>query len=1175
MRLRWLGIVGSVVAVAAMLLTSLGPFSSADPSSSSLAPPHRVLLPADPAPLAGAASSLEHGGGPAHGLALRCQVTSPTGGTCAAAPRLQPTIAPGWSPLTPPFTGYSAAFAYDVSDGYAVLFGGILGAYWVSNYTWLFEAGIWKNISSSLPLLPPARANTSLAYDPNVGGVVLFGGSCAIAYTCLFNDTWAFVHGGWENLTAASPNATNTPGPRQAESLAFDASPGSGLVLFGGWSYYGSCPSSGTQLCKDTWVFNRSWSQVTPTTSPPGRYDAPMTWDPNLGADLLFGGISCYGFPPCPLTSGSTYRNDTWSYAGGTWTFLPESSPNATNTPQSRTGAAMAFDPAVAGTVLVGGRTATTWFTDTWVYAGGAWSNLSLPATAGTAPQYLGAATYDLDGGELVVAGGSVHCPANSCAPSWSFDGHGWAGIGAAALGGSTVLAAMAYDAHDGYVVAFGGTSLSGFDRGTWRYGGGVWTNITPSPLNATNSPSARFGAAMAYDAIDGYALLFGGSACPPLVGHPCRDTWKFVGGRWTNISAPTLTATNTPPGRLAAAVAYDSADQEVVLFGGAGDSGTLRDTWTYHAGNWTQVVFLVNASLPSARELAAMADDPADGYLVLFGGDGNCPNNVCGDTWTFSGSSWMQVTGFSTAPLGRYGEAMSYDAVDGYVLMYGGAGFGCPGSGFSNCPDTWSFSAGVWSELSATSAVPALYQASMVDDQRDGYVLLQGGDDNSPPNVSTYVASWAFVPEVVIGVPTVRPIFGDVGGNVTVTVSVAGGGNGSYALRWQGLPSGCAPSSMLVSFNCTTSTEGTYSIRALVNDSSGVSGDFSPWVTFQEGPAPALGVPVSSRSSADVGQSVEFTASILAPGHAPDTVRWSWSPALRCVNLPGLSLNCTAFAAGSALVATAALLDASGFTTRASSAPVAVFPDPAVTASVNTSRTDAGIPVNWSATVVGGSGGFGYEWSGLPSGCPSVSTSFVTCVPSSSSAVRVGVTVLDSNGATNQSTAPTVQVAPDPAVRLAVNRTSITLGDRITLTATASLGTPPFVYTFREDGQSFLNLTASTTTTIVPAVVGTVDYQVELIDTVGGTAVSSAVNVTIQSPVSGGHHPNPNQGTNASGGEVPLWEIGALVVVAIAAVAGAVLFAQRRRSTRGPGSVAETDSETTTYEPDEAEGPP
>ncbi len=81
-------------------------------------------------------------------------------------------------------------------------------------------------------------------------------------------------------------------------------------------------------------------------------------------------------------------------------------------------------------------------------------------------------------------------------------------------------FASMVYDAADGYVVLSGGAGGSGvFFGDTWRFLGGSWTDITPS-----SSPSPRDGASMAYDAADGYVILFGGVSSGALLG----DTWKF-----------------------------------------------------------------------------------------------------------------------------------------------------------------------------------------------------------------------------------------------------------------------------------------------------------------------------------------------------------------------------------------------------------------------------------------------------------------------------------------------------------------------------------------------------------------------------------------------------------------------------------------------------------------------
>jgi hypothetical protein len=77
--------------------------------------------------------------------------------------------------------------------------------------------------------------------------------------------------------------------------------------------------------------------------------------------------------------------------------------------------------------------------------------------------------------------------------------------------------------------------------------------------------------------------------------------------------------------------MAYDAATSNVVLFGGAGVSGDLGDTWTWDGSTWTKQA---PATSPPAREDASMAYDAATGNAVLFGGGGN--SRWIGVTWTW-----------------------------------------------------------------------------------------------------------------------------------------------------------------------------------------------------------------------------------------------------------------------------------------------------------------------------------------------------------------------------------------------------------------------------------------------------------------------------------------------------------------------------------------------------------
>jgi hypothetical protein len=273
------------------------------------------------------------------------------------------------------------------------------------------------------------------------------------------------------------------------------------------------------------------------------------------------------------------------------------------------------------------------------------------------------------------------------------------------------------------------------------------WVQSMVSP-----TPSARAGAAMAYDAADGYLLLFGGCLSPgDYWGHVCTalgDTWTFRNGVWTNITSSIRGP--SPPPRIDAGIAYDSADGYVVMFGGY--NGTiahvLNDTWTFHAGQWTEQHPTVS---PPARNGAGMAGYDAGHEVVLFGGDSNVTGQVAffGDTWVYHTGEWSRLAP-SSAPSSRYDVAMSYDPADQSVLLFGG----WSSTQTQSFGDTWSFANGTWTEVSSPISPPAENTATMAFDPSRNLMVMTGGHVGENLSSLTWgfnaSAGWQVIPAIV-----------------------------------------------------------------------------------------------------------------------------------------------------------------------------------------------------------------------------------------------------------------------------------------------------------------------------------------------------------------------------------------------------------------------------------------
>jgi hypothetical protein len=300
------------------------------------------------------------------------------------------------------------------------------------------------------------------------------------------------------------------------------------------------------------------------------------------------------------------------------------------DTPGVRNAHALAYDGRVA--LLFGGATDSAVVGDTWGWDGKDWRRL---AAGGPPPRTFPAMAGDgvsrafLFGGSRVLFGDdSVAANRDAAqalfADTWSWDGTRWTEV-TGTQPPARAEAAAAWDPKRKRMVLFGGYTWKDGRRerlqDTWEFNGQAWARFS------TTGPSARSGAAMAFDPELGQVVLFGGSGAT-------NDTWIWDGTAWSEAPAPT-----PPPGRFNAAMA-GPATGSILRFGGWDGQARTADTWRLRGGLWSAVK---TGDSPPARNHAAMTHDTKRDCFVLFGGHDGA--SVFGDVWERCGSgNWKRV---------------------------------------------------------------------------------------------------------------------------------------------------------------------------------------------------------------------------------------------------------------------------------------------------------------------------------------------------------------------------------------------------------------------------------------------------------------------------------------------------------------------------------------------------
>ena len=310
---------------------------------------------------------------------------------------------------------------------------------------------------------------------------------------------------------------------------------------------------------------------VAAPAGPAARAGASMAYDKASNGLVLFGGESAAGM-----------QNDTWIFEGTRWR---RTRPAASPTP--RRWASLAADPAGRGLILFGGLSGSTTLGDTWRWENGTWTRLA-PMLSPSA-RYGASMATDAAHAKTILFGGTTGAADGDQQDTWSWDGTGWlptpaAGPTARRFGTATYASAA------GGIVMFGGTSGDTLLNDTWLWDGLAWVDQV-GPGGLQYAPGPRTLAAL--------AAFDGGPAVLATGVEQQSDGTQAIGGSLTSLFEPdpyagfnrwTALLSPVTPARADAVMAALPTTKQIIIFGGAGETGLLGDTLAWSGASWSAI---------------------------------------------------------------------------------------------------------------------------------------------------------------------------------------------------------------------------------------------------------------------------------------------------------------------------------------------------------------------------------------------------------------------------------------------------------------------------------------------------------------------------------------------------------------------------------------------------------
>lgn len=254
--------------------------------------------------------------------------------------------------------------------------------------------------------------------------------------------------------------------------------------------------------------------------------------------------------------------NETWVFDGACWQkVIPSISP------APRLGAAVAYDPLLGKTLMIGGRTQMSGLPDypedAWSWDGTTWTQIS------GAPQLdFPVASFDASHQVVVVYGfGSTGPP-----QTWTWNGTTWQQKAPRQSPSVDSQSAMCFDHSTNKILLYGGVSVSvpgGVSNQTWLWDGENWAEAQP-----IHNPGPRYSHLLACGS---QTILLGGLT--NQLGTPGTGTWIWNATDWQEI------ITSRIPDNCCGAIVYDG--NQFVMFETGQDGIPI---WKWSGTDWSRV---------------------------------------------------------------------------------------------------------------------------------------------------------------------------------------------------------------------------------------------------------------------------------------------------------------------------------------------------------------------------------------------------------------------------------------------------------------------------------------------------------------------------------------------------------------------------------------------------------